>query len=165
MHTLQINSTEKTAVYQEILPQIESLISDEPNLIANLANISAVLKAAFGWLWVGFYLADHNRRELILGPFQGPLACTRIPFGRGICGQSWAQNKTIVVEDVNRHPDHIACSSLSQSEIVVPIFDKNQQLIAVLDVDADQVSQFGETDALYLGRLADIIAEHHNGAV
>ncbi|WP_373776216.1 GAF domain-containing protein, partial [Neisseria dentiae] len=108
MHTIQTGGTTKVEIYQEILPQIESLIRGEPDLTANLANISAVLKAAFGWLWVGFYLADHNRRELVLGPFQGPLACTRIPYGRGVCGQAWEKGTTIVVEDVNRHPDHIA---------------------------------------------------------
>ncbi|MDO5638389.1 MAG: GAF domain-containing protein [Neisseria sp.] len=165
MHTLIINHTDKAAVYREILPQIESLIAGEPDLIANLANISAVLKAAFGWLWVGFYLTDSARRELVLGPFQGPLACTRIPYGRGVCGQAWAQGQTLVVEDVNAHPDHIACSSLSQSEIVVPIFDYQGQLIAVLDADADTTGQFDGVDAQYLGELATLIQRRHTEAV
>lgn len=158
MHELHIESTDKAEIYQEILPQIESLIGDETDLIANLANIAAVLKAAFGWLWVGFYLADETKRELVLGPFQGPLACTRIPFGRGVCGQAWAQGQTIVVEDVNRHPDHIACSSLSQSEIVVPVRNQSGRLIAVLDADAETTACFDNTDEYYLGRLAEMIA-------
>ncbi|WP_373747108.1 GAF domain-containing protein [Neisseria dentiae] len=162
MHTIQTGGTTKVEIYQEILPQIESLIRGEPDLTANLANISAVLKAAFGWLWVGFYLADHNRRELVLGPFQGPLACTRIPYGRGVCGQAWEKGTTIVVEDVNRHPDHIACSSLSQSEIVVPVWDKTRRLAAVLDADAETVGCFDSTDAHYLGRLAEIITRRHD---
>lgn len=165
MHTLNIRHTEKTAVYREILPQIESLIAGEPNLIANLANISAVLKAAFGWLWIGFYLADHAERQLVLGPFQGPLACTRIAYGRGVCGQAWARGETIVVADVNAYPDHIACSSLSQSEIVVPVFNPQGQLLAVLDADADTVSRFDAVDAQYLGELAALIAKHHPEAV
>lgn len=161
MHTVSTGGGSKVEIYQEILPQIESLIRGETDLTANLANISAVLKAAFGWLWVGFYMADHNRRELVLGPFQGPLACTRIPYGRGVCGQAWEKGTTIVVEDVNRHPDHIACSSLSQSEIVVPVRDKTRRIVAVLDADAETAACFDGTDAHYLGRLAEIIARHH----
>lgn len=165
MHELYVNGTDKAEIYREILPQIECLIQDEPDLIANLANIAAVLKAAFGWLWVGFYLVDADKRELVLGPFQGPLACTRIPFGRGVCGQAWEKEQTIVVEDVNRHPDHIACSSLSQSEIVVPVRNQSGRLIAVLDADAETTACFDSTDEYYLGRLAEIVAGNQREAV
>ena len=165
MHTIDITHTGKSDRYQQILPQIESLMADEPDLIANLAHISAVLKAAFGWLWVGVYLPDSTQRELVLGPFQGPLACTRIAYGRGVCGQAWAQGETIVVPDVNAHPDHIACSSLSQSEIVVPVFHAQGQLMAILDADADTVNQFDAVDAQYLGELAAMIGKHHSEAV
>lgn len=163
MHEIHLTHSDKAAVYQQLLPQIESLINEEPNLIANLANIAAVLKTAFDWFWVGFYLADTQRHELVLGPFQGPVACTRIPYGRGVCGQAWAKAETIVVSDVNTHPDHIACSSLSQSEIVVPIFDTHHgTLIAVLDVDADTLNRFDDTDSTYLKQLAALIARQHS---
>lgn len=161
MHTLKTGGTSKVEIYQEILPQIESLIRGEPDLTANLANISAALKEAFGWLWVGFYMADHNRRELVLGPFQGPLACTRIPYGRGVCGQAWKKGTAVVVADVRNHPGHIACSPLSKSEIVVPVRDKTRRIVAVLDADAETEGCFDGTDAHYLGRLAEIIARHH----
>ena len=158
MHTIRIASSDKTSVYREILPQIESLTNGEPCFTANLANIAAVLKEAFGWFWVGFYLVERASNELVLGPFQGPVACTRIPYGRGVCGQAWAGGKAVVVEDVNRHPDHIACSSLSRSEIVVPLFS-DDRCIGVLDVDSEHLAQFDETDALYLGELAKILAK------
>lgn len=157
-HTLDFSSSDKTVRYQELLPQIENVVRDEPNLIANLANIAAILKTAFDWFWVGFYLVDTDSRELVLAPFQGPLACTRIPYGRGVCGQAWATGKTIVVEDVNQHPDHIACSSQSQSEIVVPLFDSDGLCWGVLDIDDDQLAQFDETDAQYLNELSRIIS-------
>lgn len=160
MHTLTLSQTEKSAVYQEILPQIKSLIESEINLIANLANVTAVLKQSFGWFWVGFYLIDNASNELVLGPFQGPLACTRIAFGKGVCGQSWQQQNTIIVPDVNAHPGHIACSSQSQSEIVVPIIS-NDSVIGVLDVDADKVNQFNQIDATYLETLVQLLAQHH----
>lgn len=115
-----------------MLPQIESVISGETNLIANLANTAAILKEAFGWFWVGFYLVEPDTQELVLAPFQGPLACTRIPYGRGVCGQAWERGATVIVEDVNKHPGHIACSSLSQSEIVVPLFDSDGLCYGVL---------------------------------
>ena len=159
MHTLHVSATDKAALYQEILPQIASVVADETNLTANLANTAAILKEAFGWLWVGFYLVDVQSNELVLAPFQGPLACTRIPYGRGVCGQAWAAGKTIVVEDVNAHPDHIACSSLSQSEIVVPLFDADSRCVGVLDVDDDKTAQFDETDAHYLGELARLLSK------
>lgn len=143
-------------VYQAILPQIEALIGPEKNLYANLANISAALKEAFGFFWVGFYLVDSDS-ELVLGPFQGPIACTRIQLGRGVCGASWKQQKTILVPDVELFPGHIACSSASKSEIVVPIFDKQGKVSMVLDVDSDKLDDFSETDQLYLEKLATFI--------
>lgn len=161
MHELHLSAADKAGRYREILPQIEALISGETDLTANLANVAAVLKDAFGWLWVGFYLTDAVGKELVLGPFQGPVACTRIPFGRGVCGQAWAQGQTLVVEDVNKHPDHIACSSLSQSEIVVPLLDADGRCFGVLDADAAQTAQFDEEDAHYLGELARMIARNH----
>lgn len=157
MHTIRIASSDKTSVYREILPQIESLTDGEPCFTANLANIAAVLKEAFGWFWVGFYLVERASNELVLGPFQGPAACTRIPYGRGVCGQAWAGGKAVVVEDVNRHPDHIACSSLSQSEIVIPLFDRHRRCFGVLDADSDRLAQFDETDARYLNQLAELV--------
>lgn len=160
MHSLHLSHTDKAKRYQELLPQIESVISGETNLIANLANTAAILKEAFGWFWVGFYLVEQENQELVLAPFQGPLACTRIPYGRGVCGQAWSRGETIVVEDVNQHPDHIACSSLSQSEIVVPLLDSDGHCYGVLDVDDDKLAQFDGTDARYLNELADILSRH-----
>ena len=150
MHTIRIASSDKTSVYREILPQIESLTDGEPCFTANLANIAAVLKEAFGWFWVGFYLVERASNELVLGPFQGPAACTRIPYGRGVCGQAWAGGKAGVVADVNRHP-------LSQSEIVIPLFDRHCRCFGVLDADSDRLAQFDETDARYLNQLAELV--------
>ncbi len=159
MHELSLHSEDKTQRYEELLPQIRSLINEESDLIANLANIAAVLKEAFGWFWVGFYLV--KQEELVLGPFQGPLACTRIPYNRGVCGQSWAEKQTLVVPDVNAHPGHIACSSRSQSEIVVPVMDAAGKVVAVLDVDSENLAEFDSTDAHYLQNLVEIIAQQH----
>lgn len=159
MHELSLHSEDKTQRYEELLPQIRSLISEESDLIANLANTAAVLKEAFGWFWVGFYLV--KQEELVLGPFQGPLACTRIPYNRGVCGQSWAEKQTLVVPDVNAHPGHIACSSRSQSEIVVPVMDAAGKVVAVLDVDSENLAEFDSTDAHYLQNLVEIIAQQH----
>lgn len=147
---------EKASVYQELLPQIQNLIQNEPDLIANLANISAVLKEAFGFFWVGFYLVQGD--ELVLGPFQGNLACTRIKKGRGVCGKTWETGQSILVPDVELFPGHIACSSLSRSEIVVPIF-KNNDVFGVLDVDSDQINDFNRTDVHYLEKLAALIGQ------
>lgn len=144
---LQIITGNKTEQYQTLLPQIKALIEGEPDLVANLANIAAALKEQFGWLWIGFYLVKND--ELVLGPFQGPVACTRIKKGRGVCGTSWAEACTLIVKDVEKFPGHIACSSLSRSEIVVPIF-KNGEVVAVLDADSDALDQFDETDRKYL---------------
>jgi len=140
----------KSENYKTILPQIRALIDGEEDIIANLANIVAALKEQFGWLWVGFYLVKKD--ELVLGPFQGPVACTRIRKGKGVCGTSWEKAKTIIVPDVEAFPGHIACSSLSKSEIVIPIIRKGQ-VVAVLDVDSEQLDQFDETDQLYLEQL------------
>src|SRR5258707_4828683 len=143
-------STDKTDQYQSLIPQIEALLQGEPDLIANLANITAALKEQFKWLWVGFYLVKDN--ELVLGPFQGPVACTRIALGKGVCGTAWQQQKTLIVPDVDAFPGHIACSSLSRSEIVVPIF-YNEKVVAILDVDSEDLNQFDEVDATYLEQI------------
>jgi GAF domain-containing protein len=144
---LQILTGSKAAQYQSLLPQIKALLQDEPDLVANMANISAALKEQFTWLWVGFYLVKND--ELVLGPFQGPVACTRIKKGRGVCGSSWAAAKTLIVADVEKFPGHIACSSLSRSEIVVPII-RNNEVVAVLDADSEALNHFDETDRQYL---------------
>src|SRR6201985_2666402 len=147
-------STEKSAQYQSLIPQIEALITGEDDLIANLANICAALKEQFGWFWVGVYFVKDN--ELVLGPFQGPVACTRIGLGKGVCGAAWEQRQTLVVPNVDAFPGHIACSSLSRSEIVLPIFN-NDDVIGVLDVDSEALAHFDETDALYLEQIIKLI--------
>lgn len=153
---LSINKGNKAEQYQSLLPQIEALIAGESNLIANIANIGAALKEQFGWLWVGFYLTD-SPDELVLGPFQGPVACTRIRKGRGVCGTAWQQKQTLLVPDVSKFPGHIACSSLSQSEIVVPCFDEKGEVWAVLDVDSEHLNHFDETDRQFLEKLTGLI--------
>lgn len=140
----------KEEQYKTLIPQIAALIEGEPDLVANLANITAALKEQFGWLWTGFYLVKDN--ELVLGPFQGPIACTRIRKGKGVCGTSWDQGQTLIVEDVEKFPGHIACSSLSRSEIVVPLW-KNGTVIGVLDVDSEHLAHFDATDQLYLEQI------------
>lgn len=140
----------KTEHYEEILPQVKSLLAGETDMIANMANLCAVLKEVFTFFWVGFYLVNGN--ELVLGPFQGSLACTRIPKGKGVCGKAWEQAQTLIVPDVDTFEGHIACSSLSRSEIVVPVF-YNHEIVAVLDVDSDRPDAFDETDVRYLNRL------------
>ena len=150
---LKIIQGTKQQQYETILPQISALLYGEPDLIANLANVAAALKEQFGWLWVGFYLVKKD--ELVLGPFQGPVACTRIQKGRGVCGKAWADAVTLIVDDVEKFPGHIACSSLSKSEIVLPIIINNE-VVAVLDVDSEYYSSFDETDKKY---LQQIIAE------
>jgi L-methionine (R)-S-oxide reductase len=142
----------KAEQYEQLLPQIFALIDAEPDVVANLANICAALKEQFGWLWVGFYLVKGE--ELVLAPFQGPIACTRIKFGRGVCGAAWQQAKTLVVEDVEKFPGHIACSSLSKSEIVVPIV-RGATVVGVLDVDSEQIAHFDETDKKFLELLIE----------
>ncbi|OKS86188.1 GAF domain-containing protein [Mucilaginibacter polytrichastri] len=149
-----INTTDKAAQYQSLVPQIEALLFGETDLVANLANVAAALKEQFKWFWVGFYLVKKD--ELVLGPFQGPVACTRIAKGKGVCGASWAEGKTFVVPDVDAFPGHIACSSLSRSEIVVPLF-KDGEVWGVLDVDSEELDQFDETDALYLEQIVMLV--------
>lgn len=144
---LIISKGTKQEQYESITQQISALMEGENDLIANLANVAAALKTQFGWLWVGFYLVKNN--ELVLGPFQGPIACTRIAKGRGVCGNAWEKAETILVDDVNAFPGHIACSSLSQSEIVVPLM-KQGEVWGVLDVDSEQLSCFDSIDQQYL---------------
>lgn len=151
---LQIKTGTKAEQYESLLPQLKGLLEGEPDLVANLANVTAALKEQFGWFWVGFYLVKNE--ELVLGPFQGPVACTRIKKGKGVCGSSWAQAATLIVPDVEKFPGHIACSSLSRSEIVVPIL-KNNEVVAVLDVDSDAYDQFDDTDQLFLERIVRLI--------
>ncbi len=151
---LNIATGSKTEQYESLLPQITGLLESEPDLVANLANVVAALKEQFGWLWVGFYLVKVN--ELVLAPFQGPVACTRIQKGKGVCGTSWEKAKTIIVPDVEKFPGHIACSSLSRSEIVVPLI-RNNKVVAVLDADSEQLNHFDETDQYYLEKIAELI--------
>jgi GAF domain-containing protein len=151
---LNILKGSKEDQYQNLLPQIKGLLEGEPDLIANLANVAAALKEQFNFFWVGFYLVKND--ELVLGPFQGPVACTRIKKGRGVCGTSWEQAKTIIVPDVEKFPGHIACSSLSKSEIVLPLF-KDRTVIGVLDVDSSSLDSFDETDKIYLERIIELI--------
>lgn len=151
LHIIQGTKEEQ---YKELIPQIKGLLEGEPDLVANLANICAALKEQFGWLWVGFYIVKNN--ELLLGPFQGPVACTRIRKGKGVCGTSWAEAKTVVVPDVEQFPGHIACSSLSKSEIVVPVI-RNNEVVAVLDVDSIDLNTFDETDQRFLEEIISLI--------
>lgn len=151
---LTIHKGSKTEQYESLLPQIKALIEGETDLVANLANIAGALKEQFGWFWVGFYLVKEE--QLVLGPFQGPVACTRINKGRGVCGTSWAKAETLIVPDVEKFPGHIACSSLSRSEIVVPML-RNGQVWGVLDVDSDALSAFDEVDRKFLEAIVQNI--------
>ncbi|WP_448518082.1 GAF domain-containing protein [Rhodoflexus sp.] len=153
--TIDISSS-KAEKYAALLPQIKALTETESDLTANLANIAAALKQGLGFFWVGFYLVKNN--ELVLGPFQGPIACTRIPFGRGVCGYAWQQAQTVIVPDIEQFPGHIACSSLSRSEIVVPVI-KNGEVLMVLDVDSTELNDYDDTDRQYLEELAHWIAD------
>jgi L-methionine (R)-S-oxide reductase len=151
---LKLAAGTKREQYESLVPQIKGLIEGETDLIANLANVAAALKEQFNWLWIGFYLVKED--ELVLGPFQGPVACTRIKKGRGVCGTSWAHSKALIVEDVEKFPGHIACSSLSRSEIVVPII-RNNTVVALLDADSEQLSNFDETDQSFLEQIVALI--------
>ena len=148
------SSYTKEEKYEALLPMLHGLIEGEPSLVANLANVSAALKGTFSWLWVGFYLVEQN--ELVLGPFQGPVACTRIAYGKGVCGTAWKEKRGILVPDVDAFPGHIACSSLSKSEIVVPMI-VNDEVIGVLDVDSEAYDQFDETDKHYLEQIVQLV--------
>lgn len=161
--SIHITGTSKAERYSSLLPQIHALCEGENDITANLANVAAALKQTFGFFWVGFYIVRKN--ELVLGPFQGPIACTRIAFGRGVCGSSWKEKKTLLVPDVEQFPGHIACSSESKSEIVVPVFNGNGDVIAVLDVDSNSVNDFDTADQFALEQLCDWVGKsiftHH----
>jgi GAF domain-containing protein len=150
---LKITAITKEEKYKELIPQVKALLQGEDDIIANLANVCAALKYGMKFFWVGFYIAKNS--ELVLGPFQGPIACTRIALGKGVCGTSWKNKETIIVKDVNQFPGHISCSALSQSEIVVPVFDTKNNVIAVLDVDSDELNNFDEVDAKYLKEIVE----------
>lgn len=149
-----LKEASKEEKYISIIPQIKALVEGEKDLIANLANICAALKEQFNWFWVGFYLVKND--ELVLGPFQGPVACTRIKKGKGVCGSSWEQQKTLVVPNVDEFPGHIACASASKSEIVLPVYIDGK-IIGVLDVDSEYVSHFDEVDSRYLNEIIKLI--------
>ena len=149
-----IQAADKATQYKSLIPQIEALLTGEDDLIANLANICAALKEQFNWFWVGFYMIKNN--ELVLGPFQGPVACTRIAIGKGVCGTAWQNAETLIVNDIDEFPGHIACSSFSRSEIVIPLFNNNE-VIGVLDVDSEHLAYFDETDALYLKQIIKLV--------
>jgi GAF domain-containing protein len=153
---LSVTGTTKEAKYQSLVVTIASLMQGESNIIANMANVTAAIKEVFGFLWVGFYLVDGD--ELVLGPFQGPIACTRIKKGKGVCGVSWEKGKIIVVPDVDEFPGHITCSSKSKSEIVVPVY-KNNEITGVLDIDSEYLNCFDEIDEKYLAAIVDSIIQ------
>ncbi len=153
--SIEIIPGSKVEQYEGLIPQINALLTGETDLIANMANCCAVLKEQFNWLWVGFYLVKED--QLVLGPFQGPVACTRIAYNKGVCGASWAKGKTIIVPDVDLFPGHIACSSFSKSEIVVPFFDQNQ-ICGVLDIDSANYNSFDQTDQYYLEQIVQLLS-------
>jgi GAF domain-containing protein len=163
MENLIISNGSKEEKYKQLIPQIESLLSYESDLYANMANICAALRFTFDLFWVGFYIVKDSAtgvdKELVLGPFQGPLACTRIRYGKGVCGTSWRDKRTLIVPDVDKFPGHIACSSLSKSEIVVPIINSKNEVIAILDIDSDKLDQFDLYDQLYLERIVAMITQ------
>ena len=148
------SSLNKADRYKSLVPQIEALVAGEPDVVANLSNIAAALRQSMNFFWVGFYLVKNN--ALVLGPFQGPIACTRIAFGKGVCGACWKEKKAILVPNVDEFPGHIACSSDSKSEIVLPAF-KDSQVALVLDVDSDKLNDFDKTDELYLQQVMRLI--------
>ena len=148
-------TSDRKIIYAEIVPQIESLVTGESELVANLANITAALREAFGFFWIGFYLKKEN--QLVLSAFQGSIACTRIDFDKGVCGHCYTTRQTVIVPDVEKFPGHIACSSAAKSEIVLPIFDKNGEIFGVLDVDSDKLADFSETDAQGLREIVRIV--------
>lgn len=151
---LKIAKGSKTEQYETLYPQIKGLLMGEDDLIANLANVCAALKEQFNWLWVGFYLVKDN--VLVLGPFQGPVACTRIYINKGVCGTAWSKKETLIVPEVDKFPGHIACSSLSKSEIVLPII-RDEKVVGVLDVDSEMIDDFDLTDKIYLSKIIELI--------
>ncbi len=165
--SLSVSGNTKKEKYESLLPQIKALIEGEPDFIANLSNIMSALKFGMDFFWVGIYFVKYLtpalsegegvKKELVLGPFQGPVACTRISLGKGVCGTAWKEKKTIIVEDVDQFPGHIACSSLSKSEIVLPAFDANGDVILILDVDSEELATFDGTDKIYLEQLMRLI--------
>ena len=152
--SLLIQSDTKAERYAELLSQLRSLLEGESDMIARMANVAGALKEVFGWWWVGFYRVMGD--ELVLGPYQGPIACTRIAYSRGVCGMSWAKRQTIIVPDVEQFPGHIACSSLSRSEIVVPLL-RDHEVVGVLDIDSEQLNMFDDVDQLYLEQIAELM--------
>ncbi len=150
------NTLSKKEKYEALLPQIKGLVFGEDDLIANLSNIMAALKQSFNWLWVGVYFV--KKEQLVLGPFQGPVACTRIPKGKGVCGTSWQEKKPLIVPNVDEFPGHIACSSASKSEIVIPVFNKANEVVLILDVDSEKFNQFDDVDEKYLSKIINLIA-------
>lgn len=148
-------ATDRTSLFNALLPQLEALVADEQDAIANMANVAAALHTAFVWHWVGFYRVDGD--TLVLGPFQGPVACTRIPYGKGVCGTAWSSDRTMVVPDVDQFPGHIACSALSRSEVVVPIRDQHGKVVAVLDIDSSSLDDFSESDVRWLERVCELL--------
>jgi GAF domain-containing protein len=153
---LNIIQGSKTQQYQELIPQIRGLLMGESDMVANMANVAAALKEQFNWLWVGFYIVKND--ELVLGPFQGPVACTRIQKGKGVCGTTWAKKETVIVDDVEAFPGHIACSSKSKSEIVVPIIH-NDKVIAVLDVDSEDLNSYDADDQRFLEEIVGLLID------
>mgnify|MGYP000623738337 FL=1 len=154
---LFFQSTDKLSRYAELRPQLEALIGSETDAVANMANFCAALKAAFGWFWIGFYVVQEE--QLVLGPFQGPIACTRIQYGKGVCGSAWAEQKSQLVADVEAFPGHIACSALSKSELVVPVF-KDQKVWGVLDIDSTKLADFDQIDQVEIEKLMTWFAGH-----
>ncbi|MES2761816.1 MAG: GAF domain-containing protein [Bacteroidota bacterium] len=154
---LEVKGNTKEEKYRSVLPQIKALLEGETDAVANMANICAALKYGFDFFWVGFYLVKND--QLVLGPFQGPVACTRISLGKGVCGTSWKNKEAIIVDDVDTFPGHIACSSLSKSEIVLPIYNSKREIIGVLDVDSDTYATFDKTDELYLNQILKLIEQ------
>lgn len=154
---LIINQTlSKKEKYEQLVPQIKALLTGETDEIANMANVAAALKTCFNFFWVGFYIVKQN--ELVLGPFQGPVACTRIQLGKGVCGTSWKQKETLIVPNVDEFPGHIACSAFSKSEIVLPLFNQNKEVLGVLDVDSEELNTFDAIDEQYLTQIIALLA-------
>jgi GAF domain-containing protein len=152
-----VNNLKKEEKYEQLIPQVKALVDGETNRISNMANVCAALKEVFNFFWIGFYLVEND--QLVLGPFQGPVACTRISKGKGVCGTAWSENKTMLIPDVEQFPGHIACSAQSKSEIVLPFYNGQNQIAGVLDIDSDQLNSFDKTDSQYLEKLLNELRE------